>query len=68
MNAAIPGRTTQLAVNAGNDCLRVRNHLTTVCSAAGLVQAEAARQRALTALRDLGPMIRAAKAELRGRA
>ena len=64
----IPGNVTQLAICAVNDAKRASVFLTAYTTASGLIQAEAARKRAIRALRDLAPRIRAAKAELKGRA
>lgn len=61
----IPGRVTQLAHNAGNDCGRAMRALSGTATPVGLEMAEAARKRAMEALRELGPYIRQARSELR---
>lgn len=57
----IPPSATQSAINAMNECRRISTALTSSATHAELVLAESARNRAMDALRSIGPQIRAAK-------
>lgn len=57
----IPPSATQSAINAMNECRRISVALTSSATHEELVMAESARNRAIDALRSLGPQIRAAK-------
>lgn len=63
----VPVEITQLALSASNDARRAQVFLTGYCTPEGVAQAEAARKRALQALRDLGHVLKEERAKTRSR-
>lgn len=61
----IPGRTTQLAINAAGFANRAAVALNGTATHDGLVSAEVALTRAMDEIRTLRPMLRQLKADVR---
>ncbi len=62
---AVSPRTSQSAYTAAGDVSRITSTLNGTTTLAALVSADAARKRAMDALRGLGPEIRRMKSEAR---
>jgi len=60
---AVPSASCQLAHTAAGDVSRLTSTLNGSTTLAALILADAARQRAMANLRDLGPVIRQLKRE-----